>query len=225
MFVERFDEATLTELFGRWTDVLNGAGMSIGNDAPSGSPVESLNIPWSAASSGGHLYQVLSPGVDDTFYLRYYIKHRRCNNYQHTGIWMGGYNPPLPWPNPQAGTKPAGSDLFSASAEQNDNNVGSLQLLDGHAPVQRRQILGQPLAATTRTLQAAGDQWMCVEQMVKLNTPVTAANGEHAIWVNGVKVSHLGQGFPERLLVGRHFHPESWRRPRSRASSGATTRA
>ncbi len=33
---------------------------------------------------------------------------------------MGGYNPPLDWPNPQAGIKPAGNDRFSAAAEQND---------------------------------------------------------------------------------------------------------
>jgi len=36
-------------------------------------------------------------------------------------------------------------------------------------------------------------QWMCVEQMVKLNNPVTASNGEHAIWIDGVKVSHLAR--------------------------------
>jgi hypothetical protein len=54
--------------------------------------------------------------------IRYYVKHPAINNYQHSGIWMGGYNPPLAWPNPQAGTKPAGNDRFSASAEQNDWN-------------------------------------------------------------------------------------------------------
>jgi hypothetical protein len=46
---------------------------------------------------------------------------------------------------------------------------------------------------------------MCVEQMVKLNTPVTASNGEHAIWINGVKVSHLGQGFPNGSWSGGIF--------------------
>jgi hypothetical protein len=42
--------------------------------------------------------------------------------------------------------------------------------------------------------------------MVKLNNPVTAFNGEHAIWINGVKVSHLGQGFPERHMERRQLH-------------------
>ena len=45
-------------------------------------------------------------------------------------------------------------------------------------------------------LQIVANQWTCVEEMVKLNNPVSASNGEHALWLNGVKVSHLGQGFP-----------------------------
>jgi hypothetical protein len=41
--------------------------------------------------------------------------------------------------------------------------------------------------------------------MVKLNNPVTASNGEHAIWLNGVKVSHLGLGFPNGSWTGGIF--------------------
>ena len=37
--------------------------------------------------------------------------------------------------------------------------------------------------------RARAGQWMCVEHMVKLNQPVSAFNGEHAIWLNGVKVA------------------------------------
>ena len=36
---------------------------------------------------------------------------------------MGGNNPPLAWPNPQAGVKPAGNDRFIAAAEQNTADV------------------------------------------------------------------------------------------------------
>src|SRR5207245_5441733 len=54
-------------------------------------------------------------------------------------------------------------------------------------------------------VQAKTGQWMCVEQMVKLNNPVTAFNGEHAIWLDGVKVSHLGQGSPNGRWSGGIF--------------------
>jgi hypothetical protein len=205
VFVERFDEATMANLFGRWTDVLNGAGMSITSDAPAASPVgKSLVISFSGTSTGGHLYRQLTQSVSDTLYVRYYIKHPAINNYQHSGIWMGGYNPALAWPNPQAGTKPTGSDRFSAAAEQNDWDfdhynywMGMHQSNDGN--YWGDHLLNEP------NVQAAGDQWMCVEQMVKLNTPVTASNGEHAIWINGVKVSHLGQGFPYGTWSGGIF--------------------
>src|SRR5947208_12480639 len=54
-------------------------------------------------------------------------------------------------------------------------------------------------------VQARAGQWTCVEHLVKLNTPVTASNGEHAIWLHGVKVSHLGQGFPNGSWSGGIF--------------------
>jgi len=50
-----------------------------------------------------------------------------------------------------------------------------------------------------------GGQWTCVEHMVKLNNPVSASNGEHAIWLNGTKVSHLAQGTPTGTWSGGNF--------------------
>ena len=209
VFVERFDEATLTDLFSRWTDILNGPGMSFAPDVPPGSPgTHSLNIPWvgGGVNNGGHLYKQLSPGVDDTLYVRYYIKYPTSGQYGHDGIWMGGHNPPLAWPDPQAGIKPLGNDRFSAAAEKNNKNsrvddydywTGMHQSLDGN-------FWGNLLLNSPTVLGKTG-QWMCVEQMVKLNNPVTASNGEHAIWLDGVKVSHLGLGFPNGSWTGGIF--------------------
>ena len=120
VFVERFDEGSLNNLFVRWTDINNGSAMSFSSDVPARSPgPSSLVIPWigGGASTGGHLYKLLSPGVADTLYLRYYVKYATTASYTHSGVWMGGYNPPLSWPNPQAGIKPTGTDRFSGSAE------------------------------------------------------------------------------------------------------------
>ncbi|HJU41525.1 MAG TPA: Ig-like domain-containing protein, partial [Vicinamibacterales bacterium] len=120
VFVERFDESTLANLFSRWSDVKNGSAMSFSADVPAGSPVgKSLTIPWSAGNDGGHLYRRLPQGVDDTLYVRYYVKYPTNNDFNHSGVWMGGHNPPQDWPNPQAGVKPSGSDRFIAAAEHN----------------------------------------------------------------------------------------------------------
>lgn len=209
IFVERFEEATLAELFIRWTDILNGPAMSFSPDVPAGSPgARSLNIPWvgGGVNDGGHLYRQLSPGVADTLHVRYYIKYPASGAYHHTGIWVGGYNPPLRWPNPQAGLKPVGNDRFSAAAEQNNvtyrfdhYNYWMNMHVSNDGRYWGNFLLNNP------AVQANAGRWTCVEQMVKLNNPVTSANGEHAIWLDGVKVSHLGQGFPNGRWSGGIF--------------------
>src|SRR5438874_1384516 len=59
VFVERFDEGTLANLFARWNDVKGGATMAFGTDVPAGSPgPASLTIPWiGGTNDGGHLYR------------------------------------------------------------------------------------------------------------------------------------------------------------------------
>ena len=148
IFAERFEQPTLAELFTRWSDVLNGGAMSLTSDVPPGSPgARSLNIPWAGggANNGGHLFKQLSAGVGDMLYVRYYIKYPVNGKYHHTGIWMGGNNPSLSWPNPQAGIKPAGNDRFIAGCgtEHAHDRVRPLQLLDEHAAGCKRQLLGE----------------------------------------------------------------------------------
>ncbi|HET9362100.1 MAG TPA: Ig-like domain-containing protein, partial [Vicinamibacterales bacterium] len=163
VFVERFDQSVLSTLFSRWTDILNGSAMSFSTDAPAGSPVaKSLNVPWSAASTGGHLYKQIA-GVNDTLYVRYYVKYPTSGSYQHEGVWMGGYNPPLAWPNPQAGVKPTGNDRFSAGAEQSDNltrfdhyNYWANMRADGGGTYWGNTLLNNA------SVRATPGQWMCV---------------------------------------------------------------
>jgi hypothetical protein len=208
VLVERFEEATLANVFSRWTDIRNGSTMSLSSDVPPASlGTRSLDIPWTGGgvSDGGHLYKRLTPGVDDTLYVRYYIKYPPTG-YRHDGIWMGGYNPPLAWPNPQAGLKPAGNDRFAAAAEQSDD-TSRLDHYDYWMDMHRAvdgNYWGNTLLNNPSVRINAG-QWTCVEQMVRLNNPVTAWNGEHAIWIDGVKVSHLGQGFPNGQWSGGNF--------------------
>jgi hypothetical protein len=209
VFVETFQETALTALFNRWTDVLNGAAMLLSADVPPASRLShSLEIPWvgGGVNSGGALYRMLSPGVNDSLYVRYYIKYPATGTPHHSGVWMGGYNPPSAWPDPQAGAKPAGNDRFIAAAEQNIV-IGSFDHYDywmgmhpdGGGAYWGNFLLNHP------SVQARRGQWTCVEQMVKLNNPVTASNGEHAIWLDGVEVSHLGQGFPAGAWSGGIF--------------------
>jgi hypothetical protein len=148
----------------------------------------------------------LSPAVDDTLYVRYYIKYPTSGRYRHDGIWMGGRNPVTNWPDPQAGTKPAGNDRFMAAAEQSDDSSHFDHYdywmdmhVHGDGKYWGNMLLMDPNVTVPR------GQWTCIEHMVKLNNPVSASNGEHAIWINGVKVSQVGQGFPNGTWTGGNF--------------------
>jgi len=209
IFTEQFEEGSISSLVPRWGDAKNPQGMSLPTEVPPGTPAgHSLSIPWvgGGVSSGGHLYKVLTPGVNDTLYVRFYIKYPTVGHFSHTGIWIGGYNPISAWPDPQAGAKPNGDDRFIAGAEQNTitnafdhYNYWMAMHPDGTGSYWGDFLLNNP------SVQAPGGQWTCVEEMVKLNNPTTAFNGEHAIWLNGVKVSHLGLGFPKGFWSGGRF--------------------
>jgi hypothetical protein len=209
VFVEKFEEIALTDLFTKWTDILNGTAMTFSPDVVPGSTgTKSLRVPsvGGGVNTGGHLYKLLSPGVNDTLYVRYYIKYPTTGNYVHEGIWMGGHYPAVTWPDPQAGIKPVGNDRFSAAAEQSDDRTH----FDHYDYWMNMRVAGDGsywgnTLSNNPNVKANPGQWMCVEQMVKLNNPVTAFNGEHAIWIDGVKVSHVGQGFPNGSWSGGNF--------------------
>jgi hypothetical protein len=179
------------------------------SDIPPGSPGgRSLSIPWigGGVNSGGHLYKVLNPAVIDTLYVRYYIKYPSAGNFHHSGIWMGGFNPVSAWPDPGAGAKPNGNDKFMAAAEQNNvtRRFDHYDYYPNMRPDNGGTYWGNFLL-NNPAIQAPRNEWACVEHMVKLNNPVSASNGEHAIWLNGVRVSHLGPGFPTGSWSGGIF--------------------
>jgi hypothetical protein len=181
--------------------------MSLTTDVPTGSgDTQSLTI---TGGNGGHLYKQI-PAVTDTLYVRYYVKYPTSGLIQHSGVWAGGYNPALSFPNPQAGVKPNGNDRFSAAAEQEDAAFAGTTRFDhydywmGMHPDASNTYWGNTLLNNS-SVQATKGQWTCVEQMIKLNNPVSSSNGEHAIWLNGTKVSHLGAGFPTGTWSGGNF--------------------
>src|SRR5262245_43013428 len=88
LFTEQFEEPSMADVVARWGDARNPGGMLFTSDVPPGTPAgHALSIPWvGGVSSGGHLYKVLNPGVDDTLYVRYYVKYPIDGNLLHSGI-------------------------------------------------------------------------------------------------------------------------------------------
>lgn len=224
LYVEKFEDG-MANILSRYNEILNGEGMSLDADVPTGSVgLNSLKMTTNQGeNTGGHLYKRFMPGFDSTVYIRYYVKYPSISSgyFHHEGVWFGGYNPATDWPNPRAGTCGLGSSRLSIAYEpvwQEANPPGmdtylywgDMKSYDGGSTCYGNVMItqgstdyGNPVSPTAPVV--ALDEWMCVEVMIKLNNPVTAFNGELAIWQNGVKVGHWGPGFPNG-----HWLKDKW---------------
>ncbi len=195
VFVERFEGPAVADVTARWNNAGDPASMSLELDAPAGSPgTRSLRMTSSATSSGSSLYKLFSPGIDTALHLRYYVKYPA--GAPTSSGQIGGYNPYTPWPQGNLTGRPTGSDVFFAWT----GNTPALEALlqagwmgmqpDGAGGFWANQFVPGTNPALT------ANRWTCIELAVTLNNPVTGLNGELSLWIDGTRVNHLGQGFP-----------------------------
>jgi hypothetical protein len=165
-------------------------------------------------NDGGHLFKQFSQGFDSTVYLRYYVKYPSVSKgfIHHESVWFGGYQPSVPYPDPRAGTCGLGDNRISiayepVTAEGMDTYLywGEMKSWNGGASCYGNDMVnGSPTAQLIKW-----DKWTCIEIMVKLNSPVTASNGELKIWQDGVEVGHWGPGFPNGQWNADSWHNSS----------------
>lgn len=223
LFVEKFNDG-LTNITGRYDEVLNEQEFFLDTDVPAGS-AETFSLKISnteGVNSGGHLYKSFSPGFEESVFIRYYVKYPSIPDgyIGHQGVWFGGYNPIIPYPYPRAGYCGLGDGRLSIAFENvwqgNPPGLdtylywGDMRSYDGGYT-----CFGNPMITQGKTDfdQPAGpdapvtdlDEWMCIEMMIKLNNPVTAYNGELKVWKNGVEVGYWGPGFPNG-----HWFKDKW---------------
>ncbi len=159
-----------------------------------------------------YIYKKLNSNINDSVFVRFYIKYDNATCFHHSGVWMGGKNPPSNTPGNQAGVAPLGNQAFHVGAEvRGAVNSGSVSTatfgfynywMNMHASSQTNTATSQPYYWGNEFFNSTSNDdlntsnWNCIEVMVKLNNPVTAYNGELALWVNGIKISHYGYQFP-----------------------------
>jgi hypothetical protein len=208
IFTEMFEQSSIGTMTSRYTDVNHSAGMSFSASVPAGTGgSRSLQMTTNGgANEAAGLFKTFTN--DQQWYLRYYVNYTSAVEYGHTSVWLGGYNPPLTYPNPQAGNKPAGNDRFSAGVEplsfDADRWMSYTYWKDMRISGDGR-YWGNVMLPGNTNLRMQRNRWYCVETMVKLNSPVTDTNGELAIWLDGQKILHLGKGFPNGLWSGGTF--------------------
>ncbi len=182
LFVERFEETSTAPIFARWESVSNPANITLDTDVPAGSPgTRSVRMVKGAGDNGASLYRRLTPGENDRVYMRYYIKYS-SGGYHHAGGQLGGYNPSSPWPQGTAGIVPTGADHFTIGLEPVSGPNYRFEFYvywKDMSGIWGNYFINDP------SLLVPLNQWACCEIMVKLNNPVSAANGELAVWING----------------------------------------
>lgn len=213
IFAEDFESPTIAALAERWESVGGREGMSFSNDVPPGSGGRQSLVMERVEGPGPSLFRRLGNTAGgfghDRVYARYYVKFDPdCGEIHHFGTCLGGNLPAQPWPVVRAGQPPDGARGFWSGIEP----FGAAWTWDfytywcemrGSPP--RGQTWGNSFIHDP-DLKVAKGRWICVEQMIRMND-VGDTNGEQALWIDGVPVAHLGQGFPKGLWTYDKFQP------------------
>jgi len=220
IFVEKFDAGTLEGIFKLWDSSKGKEIMSLSADTPEHSADEnSLMLTHiGGKGTGGHLYRRLLPGHQQVF-ARFYVKFdSNCAPIHHFGTHLGGFNPPTPWPQGGAGTKPNGDKRFTTGVEPYGKNwqwdfYTYWQGMHVHGD---GNYWGTPFLTGGSKPEVERGKWICVEMMVKMNNTIEESNGEQAFWIDGKLwrrdgqvVSHIGKGFPKGKWTGGWWNPDS----------------
>lgn len=219
IFVERFDEATLGELFQRWENIkVEGSLKLVPDKVPGAADDQCLLMEHiGRKGTGCHLYRRLLPGYKLLF-ARFYVRFSKdCAPIHHLGTHLGGLRPSTSWPQGHAGERPNGSDRFNTQVEPGGQRwtwdfYTYWVDMPGHGD---GRYWGTPFLTGIKGPSVAKERWICIELMVKLNNPVDKPNGEQAFWIDGRLwrcgsqiVSHLGPNFPRGYWRGGWWSPD-----------------
>lgn len=181
------------------------------------------------------IYKKIQPSITDSVFVRFYIKYDNATEYHHSGVYIGGKNPPSATAGLVGGALVQGNQEFHVGAEirgsanntpTNTSTFGFYNYWMNMKPSAITNTLtNQPFYYGNQFLNNSTNDdinmstWNCIEVMVKLNNPVNSYNGELALWVNGIKINHYGYNFPTGTWsfgnftegVGVPFEGYQWR--------------
>jgi len=216
VWLEDFEEGSVSAVVSRYDNANHPAGMTLVSDVPPSSCGKaSLKLTSGVNANATDLYKRLVPGHDEWF-VRWYAKYQAGIQWHHAGVWFGGYDPPLPYPDPQAGLKPNGDDRFSIAVEPvwgvgqpNPRFDYYNYWMQMHSWMQTPQgstaYYGNSLVHRA-SFTADDDAWICLEVHVKLDTDVTSSAGAVLeVWKNDALVQHLDAQAPTGCWIKDKF--------------------
>ncbi len=202
VWAENFEEGSVDAVTARYDSFQDAPGMQLVADVAPGSGGKA-SIKWTSSGSGANatdLYKKL-PNHDE-LWVRWYAKYQAGVLWHHAGVWFGGYDPPIPYPNPQAGLKPNGDDRFAIAVEPAFNIGAANPRLDFYnywmtmhswmaMPMGNTAYYGNSIVHQS-AFTVDEDQWMCLEVHAKMNGDVTSSSGAVLeVWKNDALVQHF----------------------------------
>jgi carbon-nitrogen hydrolase len=204
LFAEDFESGSLEEIKKRWTDAKDPAGAALAlvpRSAGEGEAGRCLQVSATPGQNdGGYLYRRLARGVEK-LHARFYVKFAADPDYLHHFVALGGYQPATNWPQGGAGERPKGDDRIYVGIEPHGNYgqfpaPGAWSFYDywGEMKISADgKYWGNAIRPEVPLLPPRG-RWQCVEVMVKLNSKPEKADGELALWLDGVEAMRIGPG-------------------------------
>jgi len=217
VWAEGFEERSVAAVTARYDDWKNPAGMTLVADCPQGSSgASSMRMTAGAGASATDLYKLL-PDRDELF-VRWYARYQPGGPWHHTGVWVGGYNPPSRWPDPRAGLRPSGDDRLSVSVEPVFDLGGAAPRLDFYDYwATMHSWMAQPSGSTayygnTLVHQSAftvdEGSWVCLEVHVQLNPdPASSRGAVLEVWKNDRLVQRFDDAGPLGYWIRDKFCP------------------
>lgn len=191
---ENFNEGSIAAVLARYDSHKNSDEMALVADHPAGSPGPyALRLTAGGSHPATDFYKSFGAGFEE-LYFRYYVKYLGEGPWHHSGVWIGGYNPPLSYPYPRAGLRPAGDDLYSLGLEPIPDFPGTPMDLYTYwrgmhtwraAPTGARgDYFGNTLLHDPRFRLQSG-KWQCDEIHLKVNPdPVSGTGAVLEVWEN-----------------------------------------
>jgi hypothetical protein len=214
---EDFEEGNVAAIVGRYDSYANSSGMSLVTDRPTSSAgAVALALTAGSRNPATDFYKSFGAGYDE-LYFRYYAKYVGAGPWHHTGLWIGGYSPPLRYTYPRAGRKPAGNDLFSIGLEP-------IPLFD-NVPMDLYTYWRGMQSWKSNPTGAVGDYygntllhdadfrmqsntWVCYEIHLKVNPDPTNDSGAVLeVWQNDALVRRFDDKGPRGYWVKDKFCP------------------
>lgn len=210
-----FQEGDLDALFARYTEIKNKPGIALVDDHPTGSPSGySMQLTAGAGNPQAYVFRSLAPS--DELYFRFYAKWVGAGPWGHTGVYIGGSNPPLKYPFPHAGQRPTGSDFFWLSLEPNAQGLNApldlymawMQMRSWKAANAGPHDFYGNTVIHKEDFWVRSDKWTCYEVHLKLNPdPASATGAVLELWENDAQVRRFDDKEPRGYLVRDKFCP------------------